>query len=925
MVSVIICFFLVGQYFGQNKIQYKDFNFKILNTEHFEIYFYPGGEDLAIFSEEILEDGYRKLSEDFGINVEFKIPVIFYNSPNDFSQTNVTLELIEEAVGGFTEILKNRMVIPFTGDYEDLRHVLVHELTHVFQFVIFFPSRLEAMLSGDIFYSVPLWVLEGCAEFESMEWDLGTDIFMKDLIMNNRTIPLPLLQNYNGYIIYKEGQAFYNYVTDKYGRQKVFEFVHLLKSKKSLEATFTSLFGVSIDEFNTRWVRYYQLKYWPKINLQENFEKFARVVYDHKNTRSIYNTSTTISPNGDKIAFISDRTGTTEIIIISSIDGRILKRLVKSEYSSGYENLHLYQGGLDWSQDEKYILFAAKSKGEDVLYILKTKNSKVYKKFKFALDGIYSPKFSSDGKKILFSGLKDAYQDIYLLDIESGNIDKITDDIYVDKYPNFARNGAIVFISDRPDSTEEYRYGSHGVFLNDNGINQRLTPRSSYAASPVFDSDSGLYFIADYDSAYNLYYYSVQAKQITKRTNILTGIYYPSISEDGNKIAFSYYNDYGYDVCVVKEPLTKMEDCSTPEGVTTEVVFERTELDAKQVRKYRTHFTFDYFVASASFYYPFLGLSGIGQIALSDILGNHHIQFSSDFYGDLTSSDIFINYWYLKKRIDFGVALFQYLNYFREYGGNDLVIWRNLGIATIAQYPFDRFFRSEFSIYVYKVYETRWYNFFPRYESDTYNEANYNFFYPGLAFVFDNVKWGEIGPHSGIRARIDGYITLFSDYEIKSSILDYRRYFRLSPRASFGARLVLAGSFGRDVEYWSIGGPYSLRGYDPYEFSGSKLGFLNFEYRFPFIDRIKLAFPLPIEIKNIRGVLFSDFGGVLVDTFRVYETTDGFHLEDLKMGVGAGVRFNFLFIIFKLDVGRAFNFQKFTDNWKWYLTIGPEW
>lgn len=926
----LFCLFFFTQYFGQNKIQYKDFHFKILNTEHFNIYFYQGGEELAAFAEEALEDGYAMLSEDLGIEVDFTIPVILYNSPNDFSQTNVTLSLIEEGVGGFTEILKNRMVVHFTGDYEEFRHVLVHELTHVFQFVVFFPSKLEALFSGDIFYSIPLWVMEGHCEFVSLGWDLGADVFMRDLIMNNNAIPLSALGNYGGYVIYKEGQAFFNYVAEKYGRQKVGEFLHFLKAKKSLETTFITLFGVTVDDFNDRFIRYYQMEYWPKIDLQDYFDKFARIIYNHKKTKSIYNTSTAISSKGDKVAFISDRSGVAELIIISSIDGQIIKKLVKAKYSAGYEGLHLYRGGLAWSPDDKYITFAVKSRGEDVLVIMNAQNGKVHKRLKFNLDGIYSPKFSSDGDKIVFSGLEDGSSDIYILDIESEIIEKITDDIYVDQYPNFSLDGSIVFVSDRPDSNEEYHFGNYAVFICEGGYIERWTPRSSYVASPFFTPEGDLFFVADYDTAYNLYWYSNNETKIVKKTDILTGIYYPTISADGNKIAFSYLNDYGYDVCVVKNPLTKMLACETPEEIATEFTYEEVELDKERIKKYRPKFTFDYFVASAS-YYSVLGFSGLGMIALSDILGNHHIQFASNFYGSLTSSDIFINYWYLKKRIDYGFTVFQYLNYFREYGYNDLLVWRYLGVGGIMQYPFHRFLRVELGAYAYKVYETRWLNFFPLYRADQYRDSTYNFFYPSLAFVFDNVRWGSVGPHSGRRVRIEGYATLFSDYEIRSSILDYRRYFHLSPRASFAARLVLAGSFGPDPDYWSIGGAYTLHGFDYYALSGSKLGFLNFEYRFPFIDRLKIAFPLPIEFKDIRGVLFTDFGGVYTDSFKVYETQGGFHLHDLKMGIGAGLRFNFLYIIFKFDVARATNLQTWIDEngvrseWKYYFTIGPEW
>ena len=110
----LVALLLFGQYFGKNKIQYEDHDFEVIESEHFRIYFHTGGDDLAAFAEEVLEDGYLQLSEDLGIEVEFQIPVVLYNSPNDFAQTNITLDLIEEAVGGFTELMKNRMVM---GEY----------------------------------------------------------------------------------------------------------------------------------------------------------------------------------------------------------------------------------------------------------------------------------------------------------------------------------------------------------------------------------------------------------------------------------------------------------------------------------------------------------------------------------------------------------------------------------------------------------------------------------------------------------------------------------------------------------------------------------------------------------------------------------------------------------------------------------------
>src|SRR2546422_11500787 len=39
---------LAAQYFGQNKVQYQNFDFRIIQTEHFEVYYYPAARAGAL-------------------------------------------------------------------------------------------------------------------------------------------------------------------------------------------------------------------------------------------------------------------------------------------------------------------------------------------------------------------------------------------------------------------------------------------------------------------------------------------------------------------------------------------------------------------------------------------------------------------------------------------------------------------------------------------------------------------------------------------------------------------------------------------------------------------------------------------------------------------------------------------------------------
>ncbi len=922
----LLLLFLVSQYFGQNKIQYKDFDFSVLKTEHFAIYFYEGEEQLAAFARTVLEETYLRLKEDLATDITFEIPVIIYNSPNEFSQTNVTLELIEESVGGFTEIFKNRVVVPFDGSYESFRHVLAHELTHVFEFSIFFGARMQAILSSDLLYNIPLWVFEGLAEYESLEWDVETDIFLRDLTISQNLIPLDRLELYGGYVIYKVGQSFYHYVAQKYGRKKIGSFIHSIKVKKNLEDSFQDIFGVSVSEFSKNWQEYNQIQYWPKVLSKSNLQKYGHRLIYAKKFGSTYNTSATISPKGDRLALISDRVGSAALYIISTIDGTILKRLVTGEYSAGYESMHLYRGGISWSPDEKLIAFAAKGKGRDVLYLLEVESGNKHKEFFFEqLQAIFSPRFSPDGNSIIFAGLADGASDLYILSIATGNLKQLTNDVYDDRDPAWSPDGeTIVFVSDRPDNSDNYQYGAYALFTYQDGRIVRLTQRSRFIGYPFYHpTEPYLLFVADYDSAHNIYLYSLLDNRIIKKTNVLTSIAYPSISRDGVRIAFTYFNETSYDVWISKNFIDKIEPLDTLYRYDVAYPsFSEDEVDYSKVAKYKPKFTFDYLAGSVG-YTSFFGVSGTGNIVVSDILGNHRIYIYTDLWGNIKTSNFILSYWYIPKRTDYGFSLFQFSNHYRQ--NYDYLIWRYLGGSVLTSYPLSKFLRFELGYTAFMLEQIRIHDFFVDYVDTLYTSKTDFVSYPDIALVYDNAQWAEFGPRHGTRCRLETYKTIFSNLDFTTAFVDYRRYFGLSPRTSFVFRLVSAGSFGQDPEFWSFGGPGQLRGYDFYEIYGSKIGFANLELRFPFVDRLKIAFPLPIEIRNIRGCLFTDIGGAYTDTFKLYEKENGWvRLKDLKMDVGFGLRANLFFFIFKLDFAKKFDLYDLSPETKIWFSIGPE-
>src|SRR5437016_12096830 len=120
-------------YFGQNKIQYRRFDWRVLRGEHVDLYYYPEEEELGRVALAYAEESYDSLERRFAHAVRRRVPLIIYASHTDFEQTNILPFVPPEGLPGVTEFLKRRVTLPFTGSYSDFRHTIRHELVHVFQ------------------------------------------------------------------------------------------------------------------------------------------------------------------------------------------------------------------------------------------------------------------------------------------------------------------------------------------------------------------------------------------------------------------------------------------------------------------------------------------------------------------------------------------------------------------------------------------------------------------------------------------------------------------------------------------------------------------------------------------------------------------------------------------------------------------------
>lgn len=169
-----------AQYFGRNKVEYADFDFHVLTTEHFDIYYYEREERPARIAAQLAERWYARIARVLRHELDRRQPLVVYGSQAEFAQTNVVSGLVPDSVGGVTESLRRRIVMPFAPTMAETERVLGHELVHAFQFDI---ARRYGGGTGQ-----PLWFVEGMAEYLARGTaDDEAGLWLRDVVRGRTT------------------------------------------------------------------------------------------------------------------------------------------------------------------------------------------------------------------------------------------------------------------------------------------------------------------------------------------------------------------------------------------------------------------------------------------------------------------------------------------------------------------------------------------------------------------------------------------------------------------------------------------------------------------------------------------------------------------------------------------------------------------
>ncbi|AFH49435.1 WD40 domain protein beta propeller [Ignavibacterium album JCM 16511] len=908
-LSLVILLFisseLHGQYFffGRNKVQYEDFDWKILRTEHFNIYYYGEMETVAKVGAAYAEEIYSELAEKLNHVVIRKIPLIFYNTSIHFQQTNVTPGFIPEGVGGFFEFLKGRVVIPSTGSLSDFRHVIRHELVHVFMTNKVFRVLRDHRQPTDML--PPLWFVEGFAEYLSTEVDAQAEMVMRDAVINNYFVGLKdIFKIYGSFLMYKEGQSFLEFVEENYGIEKIPLMIENFWMYKNFNDVIEHTLGKSINEIDDEWSYYLKRKYFPLLS-----DKVPQEIGAKKLTDWGFNFSPVFYQTKDSsfIFFSANRDGYSSLYKLSldknynPVDEPEL--VLRGEKTDEFESFHLFQSSIDISKN-RILTFVTKSGATDVIHFLDVNSYQLIKSFqKDYLISISSPKFSDDGNKIVFQAVdQKGFSDIYYYDLSIDTLVRLTNDYYDDRDPCFGISNKFIFSSDRTSGRFSGKYNLFSVGLDDKEI-KYVTLVNANCSNPILSNDkTKLLFTSDVDGVRNIWMQKITDEKFENKiyqiSNFFTSAFDPRFIND-SIIVFSGFQNFSFHLYRKNLNLNKIDsskvltfESQKPKGrwIASSIDFQ----SEFQTLKYEKEYALDY-AQSVVATDPVFGTRGGAIMTLSDLLGDDQYfillyntaEVQSDF---LKSFNVAITRINLSKRVNFGYGIFHFNG--RRYDireSNEYFFEKSFGGTFLLSYPLTKFERIEVATTIADT---------DREIVEGISERKAFLLSNSISMVHDNSLWSTSGPVDGSRWLVLlGYTTdiKFSNVNYFSVIADYRYYLRLGLRTALATRIGFFYNEGKDARRYFMGGSWDLRGWPRWSIRGEKMWLTSLEFRFPLIDQLNIKFPfLDLGFWGFRAATFFDAGSAWD---KEYKTTYG--------SVGFGFRFNiFGILVLRYDIGK---------------------
>ncbi|MEI2710535.1 MAG: hypothetical protein V9E96_16205 [Chitinophagaceae bacterium] len=435
--------------FGKNRIQHKKFKWKFYQSENFNTYISQGGNELGKFVAQVAEEELPELETFIEYSLQRRANIVIYTNFEDYKQSNIGLGIDWQQAGGLTKLVNNKLVVFFDGNHSHLRLQIREGIAKVLTDNLLFGDDIGEFASNQALLDLPKWLTDGYIAYAAENWNTQKDDELKSAMLVSE------YKNFYHFAYAKPtlaGQAFWNYVAEKYKKDNVTYFLYLARIYKNLNNASLKICKKKFKEVLEDFMAYKQDKYFEDIRKRKNAIKGKLTISEDVSKNDYYNFQVNPNPKNNAYAMVEYKKGRYSVLLNDNYyDIRTL--LTKG--------VKVMQG----DQSPNYPVMAWDGKGTRLL-VMYAEDAKIkmfvwdhvakYKRFKQIIEGvdqIVDASFMLDANTVILSAVKNGHTDIFIYKIEENKLEQVTNDVYDDlnpTYVSFPNRSGIIFSSNRP-------------------------------------------------------------------------------------------------------------------------------------------------------------------------------------------------------------------------------------------------------------------------------------------------------------------------------------------------------------------------------------------------------------------------------------------------------------------------------------------
>jgi len=515
--------------FGRNRIQYKDFDWKYLSSENFDVYFYGDRKKLAMEALQYMESEFDRITDLLGFYPYQKTKVFLYNSITDLQQSNVGLNQSRFNVSGETTFIKPYVEIAHPGNLDEFKKELLFKMSNLLVNEMMFGGSLREMFTSSVLLNLPDWFIDGTSQYVAYGWNDEMDDYVRQLVKSKKVSKALRLKDREASLV---GQSIWNFIVEKYGKSSINNILNYTRIIRNEEKSILITLGVPFRQLMVDWRDYYVTM--EKKVAQSYVPLSDSIQFTNQKRHVVTFTTVKISPDGKSVAYaINDRGKFTvkvkslengkETIILSG-GNRVIKQTVDYRVPL-----------LSWSDPNTLGVIGVKN-GQYIfwLYDLKTKSKLPRELDKFS--NIRSFSFSNNGRLVIVSADFEGQNDLFLLSSRRDRTKRLTNDAFDDLDPSFLPNSnTVVFSSNRvTDSltTDVKTFQKLSPYYNlflyniDTTTNRlkRVTNTLSKDFHPHAIDDHNFFYLSDQRGIVNLFRFNLQDGTYSQVSNFDSSI-----------------------------------------------------------------------------------------------------------------------------------------------------------------------------------------------------------------------------------------------------------------------------------------------------------------------------------------------------------------------------------------------------------------